>query len=121
MAETEESSMRKIVCDFCGEPLTNDKSYKSYACQDFGVQCDRPDSNGFYRHINFLGAWLACPECSKLIDADQWGVLIDKLVASPKFPGNGESKRKFLVCAYAGFRQYRIRAGDKVLTSVRAA
>ena len=60
----------KGVCDFCPGACNADmRGAKAYDCMDFRM------SSGFMSE----GAWAACPACAALVDAAQWGPLIDRM------------------------------------------
>jgi len=51
-----------LICDFClGQPVV-----KSFACRPFVML-----ETGQWEHISDT-SWVACEECSELVDAERW-------------------------------------------------
>jgi hypothetical protein len=61
-----------MICDFC----SSSNVYKSYACEDFVHDVLSAVE------VCSEGIWVACEECAKLIDADQWDELLSRAVRS---------------------------------------
>lgn len=61
----------QLHCDFCYTVLTESSPHKDYPCKDF----DLPWPNN-----RSLGTWLACLDCSALVDAEKWEQLINRVM-----------------------------------------
>lgn len=71
----------KIVCDFCsGTPVEF-----AYPAQDFSRNYTLGDANV---QANSHGAWAACAECHKLVQASDRDALAERSVASFPIPAS---------------------------------
>lgn len=83
---TNEPEPGQEKCDFC----SSRQKWTVYDCHDFEVMQFRADTLHVAEHgevefkpnVNWhsqsRGAWVACHECAKLIDAGQWKELLER-------------------------------------------
>ncbi len=99
------------ICDFCS---SSDLFY-GYLASDFtAAEVAVPDVCTFV--LNSLGAWLACRECTRLIEQENWEGLLERsfhtfcethgpeLVLTPE---DERAIREFLRHIHAQFRRFR--------------
>lgn len=88
----------RYVCDFCHrEPRW------WFPCETFAHPLDRD--------FEVTGDWAACDGCRDLVDAERFGELVDRALASPgnRAPGeHGPAFRAWLSALYAAFRRHRL-------------
>lgn len=61
------------ICDFCSSP----ELFYGYLASDFiAAEVAVPDVGIFV--LNSLGAWLACRECTRLIEDEKWEELLQR-------------------------------------------
>lgn len=61
------------ICDFCSSP----DLFYAYLASDFTAAEVAVPNVGFFV-LNSLGAWLACRECTLLIEGQRWEELLER-------------------------------------------
>ncbi len=99
------------ICDFCSSP----DLFYAYLAADFtAAEVVIPNAGTFA--LNSLGAWLACRECTDLIEEEKWEELLDRSFRSfrelhgPEMgmtEADEPTMREFLRDIHAGFRSFR--------------
>ncbi len=113
-----------LICDFCGVPDAGPVPTRTYPCERFdsGIPADRGPTgttNGY------SGPWLACDDCSRLIDAGAWDRLVDRSVAAivaGESVGRDEvvALRATVSALHHGFRRHRLGDGGPIDVDVTA-
>ena len=99
------------ICDFCSSP---DLFYGYLACDFTAAEVVVPHVGAFV--LNSLGAWLACRECTCLIEDEKWEELLDRSFRTfcethgPELvlmPEDESVIREFLRHIHVQFRRFR--------------
>lgn len=100
------------ICDFCSSP----DLFYAYLASDF-VAAEVPVPNVGTFVLSSLGAWLACRECTRLIEGRKWEDLLERaLRAFHEIHGEELSMtrederlmREFLRHVHAQFRKFQM-------------
>jgi hypothetical protein len=99
------------ICDFCSSP----DLFYAYLASDFtAAEVAVPNVGTFV--LNSLGAWLACRECTRLIEGQRWEELLERAFRTfhenhgPKLDMTPEDERlirEFLRHLHAQFRKFQ--------------
>jgi hypothetical protein len=109
--ENAKDSSGHEVCDFCSSA---DLFCGYLACDFTAAEVTVPEAGTFV--LNSLGAWMACRECTRLIEGEQWDELLERSFrrfcatygADLVVTTEDESRiKEFLRHLHARFREYR--------------
>lgn len=110
-----EQLLSELICDFCSSP---DLFYGYLAADFIAAEVVVPTAGTFA--LNSLGAWLACRECTKLIEGHKWEELLDRSFRTFREMHGAELDmteedepriRELLRSIHAGFRRFRAGEG----------
>lgn len=100
------------ICDFCSSP---DLFYGYLACDFIAAELVVPDVATYV--LNSLGAWMACRECTRLIEGKQWEELLERAfrtfhdIHGSELNMTAEDERmirEFLWHLHAQFRKFQV-------------
>jgi hypothetical protein len=106
-----EQASREMICDFCS---SRDVFYAYLAADFIAAEVVVPTAGTFA--LNSLGAWLACRECTDLIEGERWQELLDRSFRTFREIHGAELGmteedepriRELLRQIHAGFRRFR--------------
>ena len=99
------------ICDFCSSPDV----FYAYLASDFtAAEVAVPNVGTFV--LNSLGAWLACRECTRLIECLRWEELLERAFSTFREIHGAELRitpedqrliREFLRHLHAQFRKFQ--------------
>ena len=99
------------ICDFCSSP----DLFYAYLASDFtAAEVAVPNVGTFI--LNSLGAWLACRECTRLIECQRWEELLERAFSTFReihgaelsmTPEDERLIREFLRYLHAQFRKFQ--------------
>jgi len=99
------------ICDFCSSP----ELFYAYLASDFtAAEVAVPNVGTFI--LNSLGAWLACRECTRLIECQRWEELLERAFSTFReihgaelsmTPEDERLIREFLRYLHAQFRKFQ--------------
>ncbi len=106
-----ERPLSELICDFCSSP---DTFYAYFAADFVATEVAVPAVGTFA--LNSLGAWLACRECTNLIEGERWEELLDRSFRTFREMHGAElgmtaedepGIRELLRQIHSGFRRFR--------------
>jgi len=97
-----------LHCDFCNLQVPKDAE-KRISAETY-ITGTHKVIDGPVLVLESVGDWCACRECSKLIDADQWEDLVERVLRIENVaPYMVEPLRKHLNAFYANLRKHMLR------------